>query len=348
MFTLIILVFIMAACSSESNGKGDDSKKPDSEQGIITLKLADYNPTTGFWHKNIVEPFIEMVTERTNNRVQFDTYPGGQLGGSAESLDLVRKGTVDMSVLVTSFFESNMPLSTVMGVPGVVDSHDTATKALNEILFEGNSELLEIDYLSNDIIPMLIFVLPENNLFTKGTPIRTPEDLKGLKMRSSSTAITKVYEDLGSISINLPTTEAYHSLDTGVVEGVAMPFTAIESFGLNEVVDSGSNISFGSNVGTLVMKNEVWEKLPEDIRDIIIEVREELIPIVNQAYIDETARILNEFKKENEFIELTAEEQKEWNNYWEEFLQTWVEESKASKDLPYDDLIKQIKEKSKE
>lgn len=348
----IILAVIMIACGSESTsneeGNGEANNNSQTDDEVITLKIADYNPPTGFWHKNVVEPFTEEVTERTNGRVEFDVYPGGQLGDSSESLDLVRKGTADLSVIVTSFFESNMPLSSVVSVPGVVESHGTTTLALNDILFEEDSLLMENDYLNNDIYPMIVMTLPENNIFVKGDPVRKPEDLKGLDMRSSSSANAQAFEDLGAVSVNIPTTEAYHSIDTGVVDGTAVPFTAVESFRLDEVVDTGSNVSFGSIIGTLVMGSEVWESLPEDIQDIFNEVREELTPIINQAYVDETARILEEFKAENEYVELTEEEQEEWASYWEEFQDLWVESSKANRDLPYDDLINQLKEKSEE
>ena len=73
------------------------------------------------------------------------------------------------------------------------------------------------------------------SLMSKGKPIRTLEDIKGMKIRTPSAAQSAQLEALGATPIDMPATQIYNNLDRGVIDATMIPMSAALDFKLIEV-----------------------------------------------------------------------------------------------------------------
>ena len=100
--------------------------------------------------------------------------------------------------------------------------------------------------------------------------VRTPEDLRGLKMRVAGTISAEAMEALGATPVQIPMTQVYNGLQTGLIDGVISGASVMSDFKLEEVVGS---VTTGPNLGRLtfytVMNKSVYDGLSDDAKAAI-------------------------------------------------------------------------------
>jgi TRAP-type C4-dicarboxylate transport system substrate-binding protein len=110
--------------------------------------------------------------------------------------------------------------------------------------------------------PLALYVYPSSGLQTR-KPIKTMEDLRGMKIATQGIFNSKIMEKFGAAPITLTTTENYQALQRGLVEGVMMGFTGFTQFKLQEVTNHHLVVAFGTPAGFTSMNKEAYERLPE-------------------------------------------------------------------------------------
>jgi TRAP-type C4-dicarboxylate transport system substrate-binding protein len=142
--------------------------------------------------------------------------------------------------------------------------------------------------------------------------IRTPADLAGLKIRVAGATAAEVATALGATPVQMPITEVYNALQTGLIDGVITGSSTLNDFKLDEVANS---YTFGANLGRLsfftVMNEGRYNALPEDQRKALdaasglplSQSAEEAWNATADAGVAEART-----KPENTFVDLTPEE----------------------------------------
>jgi TRAP-type C4-dicarboxylate transport system substrate-binding protein len=97
-----------------------------------------------------------------------------------------------------------------------------------------------------------------------------PKDLKGFKIRTPPTPfLTSLFSALGAAPTPIPFGDLYTSLQTGTVDGQENPLTVIDSFKFYEVQKFCTLTSHTWDGWVPVANRRAWERLPEDIRDVV-------------------------------------------------------------------------------
>ncbi|MFB5284164.1 TRAP transporter substrate-binding protein DctP [Peribacillus sp. Hz7] len=331
-----ILSLVIAGCSTSSS---NDSK----ENETITLKLATYVPVTSQVYKYVTEPWMKRVTELTDGKVQFDAYPGEQLGKAQDMLKLTRDGVTDIGVFPANYFPDNMPLTNALaGLPNLSMTSHQGTAAYNELL-QQNKELLETDFSKNGLVPILGHVSPTYEIWTTKKEVRVPADLKGLKARTVGGVANEVYEYMGAVPVTVSHTETYEALEKGVIEGAGYSSVAVEASGTADLLKYATFPHIGTAIHGLVVNEKVWNGLPKDVQKAMKEAGQELIEQSGEKYDQDTEAFNKEFSKTGTIVELTDEEKGKWEKVTEEFTEKWLKEQ-GSKDFPYEEVLKQYKE----
>ena len=137
-----------------------------------------------------------------------------------------------------------------------------------------------------------------SGLFTT-KPVRTLEDLKGLKIRAQGQD-GQVAKALGAAAQALPMSEMYDALSKGVVDGVLVDASVLISFRLGDVIKYITDCSPAVGNAFLfyvTMNNNTWNKLPPDIQNTFRETCDEYIEkaavAINQQNIDGLQYALN-------------------------------------------------------
>jgi len=178
------------------------------------------------------EEFARRVAAKTQNGVQVQVFPAGQLGNDPQIIDGVRLGTIDMIMAGNPFFTSLIPELNIFDLPFLFRDYDHAYKVLDGPVGADLLRLLE----KHDMKPIGILELGFRNLTNSKRPVRVPEDLKGLRIRTTpNPAHIQAFRLLGANPVPMPITEVYLALSTGTVDGQENPTAQIEEQKFYEV-----------------------------------------------------------------------------------------------------------------
>jgi tripartite ATP-independent transporter DctP family solute receptor len=147
--------------------------------------------------------------------VKLDIYPSQQLGSERECLELLQIGSLGMTKVSTGVLENFVPELKVLGLPFLF--RDNAHR-YNVLEGEVGEQLLDASIPQR--LKGLTFYDAGSRSFYSKTPIRTPEDLDGEKVRvmESQTAISMV-QALGGSPTPIAWGELYTALQQGIVDG---------------------------------------------------------------------------------------------------------------------------------
>lgn len=197
----IILTTLLFSC-----GKVSEVKK---------LKIAHGLDQSHPVHKAMVY-LAERVKEKSNGKMQVSVYPSQQLGTERECLELLQIGSLAMTKVSSSVLEGFVPIYKVFSLPYIFKNDEHKFK-----VFEGDvgRELL-LSPQKYWLRGLCFYDAGSRSFYTKQKPIDSPEDLKGLKIRTQESATSvKLVNALGASATPISWGELYTALQQGVVDG---------------------------------------------------------------------------------------------------------------------------------
>ncbi|MFZ2634742.1 MAG: TRAP transporter substrate-binding protein [Rectinemataceae bacterium] len=221
----------------------------------ITLRLAETHPK-GYPTEMGDEEFARLVKERSGGRIIVEVYPGSQLGQEKAVIEQVQFGAIDITRVSVSPLASFVPKLNAFQMPYLYRDADHMWKVLNGDI--GNSLLASLEPFG--FVGLGWFEGGSRNFYNSKRPVKTPADLKGLKIRvQESELMMGLVSAFGAVPTPMAYGEVYSALQTGVVDGaennwasyfstshfeVAKYFTLDEHTRVPEII-IGSKISLG-------------------------------------------------------------------------------------------------------
>jgi len=194
------------------------------------LKFANYMPAGHPYVGSTFQPFADEIAARTDGAVTVKLYNGGELGaGPVEQYGRVVDGVAELAVSLPGYTASNFPLTLLAELPGLLDEK-TGTEELSAHL-----DLFAPEYKRAHLVAL--WSNAENILFTARTPVHSPADLKGLKIRVPSRNTGLLVQAWGGSPVSMPVSEIYNAMQTGVIDGAMIDGTGINAFKLGEVAN---------------------------------------------------------------------------------------------------------------
>lgn len=179
------------------------------------LKLGHSLPTNHPVHKALEQMALE-VQRVSQGAMRIEIYPNEQLGSEREMIEQVQLGSLQIVKTSASPLEGFIPTMALFTVPYVFDDE----AHLWEILEGEIGDTLLGAGQEKGLVGLCYYDAGSRSFYTKDKPIKTPEDLKGLKIRvqNSKTAIQMV-ESMGGSPTPIAFGELYTSLEQGIVDG---------------------------------------------------------------------------------------------------------------------------------
>jgi len=195
------------------------------------FRLAHTVNTEDSMHLAMVE-FSKKVAARTNNAVQIDIFPSGQLGNDVKVLEGVRLGTIDMVLGGNPFFSSFAPEVNVLDLPYLFRDYEHVYKVVDGPV--GTDLLRAVE--KNGMKLIGVVEIGFRNITNNKRPVKTPDDVKGLKVRTTpNPAHLAAWRMLGANPVPMPFTEVYLALKTGAVDGQENPVMLMHAMKFHEV-----------------------------------------------------------------------------------------------------------------
>lgn len=189
---------------------------PAHAQTQKVMKYAHFQPAKNDQPKHVAAiAFKEHVEKATNGTVKVEIYPAGQLGTAQQMMEGLRLGGVELAVVHDGGITGVYKTFNIFGLPFVFENHDHAYKVLDGPF---GRELAE-DMRKKSGIKLMAYADNGIRHFTNSKrAIKSPEDMKGLKMRvQPSPVFVKLVESLGAS----PTAIDWGELPAALAQGTA-------------------------------------------------------------------------------------------------------------------------------
>ncbi len=340
LFLFLSLIFLFAcnnegADNTEEQNKSEDSSSTKQDEQIV-LKVADAFPNTHPVSEHGATFFMDRVEELSDNRVSFEYYPAEQLGDANSLLDLVQTKTTDIAYVGAGYVTDKMPLLGVSQLPGLYQTSMEGSTAYWELV---NDEVMESEFKENKVKPVFVNASPPYQITTTSKKIETIEDFKGLRVRTTGGIQDITASALGLVPVQMAGGEIYTALERNTIEGALLAFSSWPAYQFNEVLNyATTNVPLGSAAVTYLINQEVFDNLPTDIQEIIIQVGEETVRNLADVGDEGEKTLSNGFSEdgvdiyemdESELSEINAE----LSNVWEEWYAPLNEKGVPAKDV---------------
>jgi TRAP-type C4-dicarboxylate transport system substrate-binding protein len=296
--------------------------------------------TSHYMDKHIVVqqaflPWAKEIGEATGGRVEINYFNPNTLNPEPETYAATVKGTVDIGGNGLNRPTGKFPLSTVMDLPMMAKSATAAGLSSWElyntfpairdelkdvkVLFEWAGVLLELHT-------------------TK--PVKSLEELKGMKIIAWSSLWLEMLKHLGASPIQVTAGDAYMALQKGMADGVLVGIANVRPTKIYEACKYTTIIDLGTGSFWAAMNLDRWNSLPGDIREIIERKSGEAMVRRSGKVLDESVKRDIDWLKKNghTFIELPKEELERWVKAVQPMHGDWIKQMK-DKGLPQVDEI---------
>lgn len=216
--------------------------------------------------------FAETIKARTNGRLEIQVAHSAQLGDDTAMITALRSGTLDISANSQGAMANVVPEYAALGLPFLFTDMQKAWQLLDGPVGEELSKrtaakgMVVLGYWDNGI----------RHVTNNKRPIKTPADIKGLKIRTPPDTMTMdIMQALGADAQQIKFSELYVALQQGVVDGQENPLTNIASAKLYEVQKYLSLTGHKYEANPFVMSKRSWERLSTADRKVFMEAAAE-------------------------------------------------------------------------
>lgn len=279
--------------------KDDAAEEPAAEETTDDAAAADEDPYADLGNFEMtvghaqpegnpryvsMEKFAADVAEKTNGHVTVNVFGNGQLGTEKEMLEQVVAGTTQGMRGGQFDFSPRLLMFTL---PFLTQTREEVTALLQSDLAKKVCEEAEAE--TGTVIINLCDAGGYRQFSNNDHPIKTPDDLKGLKMRTNGmTTIDKTFIALGATTTTIPYADLYMGLKTGVADGQENPWVNVEGMKFYEVQKYFTEVNYQFHPDPFYVNAAWWNGLPEEFRTIISECATEM-GNYNDQLIDENS-----------------------------------------------------------
>lgn len=292
----------LSGCGAQQSNSGGASQNPTS----TIIKFATNGPADPDYPQIIAaNRFKQIVEEKTNGQLKVEIYPAGQLGDARTITEGVQMGTIEMGDVENGPMGRFVPMANLWDLPYLFKDLDHAHKVLDGPI----GDMVRERFL-NIGIRHLGFNDGGFRYFTNSKrPIRTPEDMKGLKIRvMESEVMIKSINAFGASAIPMAFGEVYSALDQGVVDGQENPLDLINSMKFFEVQKYLSLSEHFYYPRQYIISEAFYQKLSPEQQRIIEEAAKEACAVQRSELAKYTERMLDALKAEGmEIVEVDKE-----------------------------------------
>lgn len=258
--TVFATVGLLGCSNQADNADGSSTNAQDT----TTLRFSYYWPATSNMNTEIFEPWAKKIEADSNGRIKVELYPSATLSEPGVTYDATVKGIVDIGSQAHGFTSGRFPLTQIAELPGLSNSA-TQMGCIVQTLYDNGTIASEYE----DSHLLFAYGAGPGVLHTTNKPIKKPEDMKGLRMRHPSVVAASLMENMGASPVGLPSNDIYTSLQRGVIDGLSLPWGAVETFKIDELVKYHTNISFYSSAALVTMNKDKYNSLPDDLKKVI-------------------------------------------------------------------------------
>jgi TRAP-type C4-dicarboxylate transport system substrate-binding protein len=252
----------------------------------------------------------KAVKDATCGNFDMKIYYGEQLSKAKENLDSIKVGAIEMAMVCSSYHPGKIRAATVLDLPFLpIKSGDWDTmRNVYDTLWERQE--LKDDLAQWNAGRYLQNLLPMYEYMGRGTPPKGVEDLKGKRLRALG-GMGESAKAMGAVPTTMPASETYTALQRGTVDAIGFPYTyTFAAFKLDEISDWYTNNLSAGNVNCfMAMRNDAYDKLPEQYKTIMAETEDGAYNAMYEAYAAKDKVNLAKWRANPDLMEINFSEE---------------------------------------
>ncbi|MDF2065871.1 DctP family TRAP transporter solute-binding subunit [Bacillus sp. Cr_A10] len=319
---LLIIVITLSACGRPTETVTTSSTG--ESEGSYTIRIA-YLVSEEQSSHIAAETFKEKLEKESDGRLKVELYPNGQLYASdREAIEAVQLGNIEMTIPAVAPLASFNKKFMVFDLPFLFNDHDAAYRALDGAL--GEQLLGELE--NNDLKGLVFAENGFRHMSNNNGPIHGVADLKGLKYRTLENPVhTDTFKAFGANASPFAFGELYTALQQKTYDAMESPISLYYTNKFYEVQNYLTITSHVYAATILLMNNEFFNSLPEDLQQLVVKTSEEYRTEQRKLAQEQDVDFLNKLKESGmEVNELTPEEREEFKDATKSVYDKYVSE----------------------
>ncbi len=236
---------------------------------VVTLKFHTFMaPQSNVW-LNMHKAWMDKVEKESGGRIKFEAYPAMQLGGTPVQLyDQAKDGVVDIIWTLPGNTAGRFPRVEVFELPFMMSNAEATSKAYWEYV-----QTMAADEFK-DVQVLALQVHGPGVIHTVEKPVKSVDDLKGLKMRAPTRQVTKLMASLGATPVGMPLPGIPDALSKGTIQGAVIPWEVVPSVKVHELTKFHAEFdpaggALYTTTFVMAMNKAKYNSLPADLKKII-------------------------------------------------------------------------------
>ena len=258
----------------------------------ITLKLGHIAEPENPYGQG-ADYFAKLVKERSNGEIEIQVFPSSQLGNQRDLVEGLVFGTVDMTLTGTAVLGNFVPEVAVFDLPFIFRDIPHAYKALDTV----GMDLCKLGE-KQGMITLAIWENGVRHMTNNRQPIRTPEDMKGLKVRVMEQPVyIEMMKALGASPTPMAMSELYTALQKGVVDAQENPLAQIATKRFDEVQKYISLTGHTYAPEVVLIGSMAWNRLTPDQQALVRKAAEDTREWQRQLCRDSEGKFMQTIKE---------------------------------------------------
>jgi TRAP-type C4-dicarboxylate transport system substrate-binding protein len=238
-------------------------------QQAVTLKFHTFMaPQSNVW-LTMHKPWMDKVEKDSGGRIKFEGYPAMQLGGTPVQLyDQAKDGVVDVVWTLPGNTAGRFPRIEVFELPFIMNNAEATSKAYWEYV-----QTVAPDEFKDTHV-LALHVHGPGMFHAKDKLIKSPADLKGMKVRGPTRQVTNLLKSVGAIPVGMPLPQIPDALSKGTIDACVIPWEVVPSVKVNELTKFHSEFPASSpalytTTFVMTMNKAKYESLSPDLKKVI-------------------------------------------------------------------------------
>ncbi len=221
--------------------------------------------------------FKKLVEEGSKNRYEVLIHPGEAMGDERQIFEMLSQGSVEYGAIGAGDIAYYYPEYYVFEVPYVLSSPEDFWK-----FWEGPGKELSDMVEKERGVRTDGIILRGAEYLTSNKPIRTVEDVKGLKLRMYPVqSVIKAWESIGANVTQISFSEVYMALKTGVVDAQTNPPETILNYKFYEAQDYLIETNHIYSSGKIQSSSLWWDTLSKEDQELFADAMNQSIDYMN-------------------------------------------------------------------
>ncbi|WP_328717171.1 TRAP transporter substrate-binding protein [Halomonas elongata] len=292
------------------------------------------------------EPQFEMkkawaknVEKMSDGRISIEILPVGAVVQANQTLQAVKSGILQGHLTDPSYFTGQNPAFGMIG--NLVGAWSDPYDFLDYMNNAGGEELYN-ELVEPYGLHLIGAAATGLESLPSSKPVRSVEDMKGLKLRAPEGMVYNVFEAAGATPVNLPGSEVYTGLEKGVIDAADYTvFATNHAQGLHEFAPYPLYPGFHSlPMVSVSLNKDIWDGLPEDLKSILDTSVDSLAYKMVAELKTRDLEAVREARDnpDIEIIDLPAEERVKFRNIAKDEWAKWAEKNEITQEF-YDSVV---------